>query len=50
MERSTKMLRFEMKAPQEWLAAVDAWREKQPGISPTRAEAVRRLVEIALKK
>jgi len=30
------------------LASLDQWRAKQPGI-PSRAEAIRRLVEIGLK-
>ena len=39
--------RFEMLAPPEWLDKVDAWRARQPGI-PSRAEAIRRLVDAAL--
>jgi hypothetical protein len=31
------------------LAAVDAWRKKQPDL-PSRPEAIRRLLEMALKK
>lgn len=40
--------RFEMLAPPEWLKAVDDWRREQADL-PTRAEAIRRLVETALK-
>jgi hypothetical protein len=29
----------------EFLAAVDAWRAAQPGISPNRSDAIRYLVE-----
>lgn len=38
---------FQMRASDEFLAKVDDWRRKQPDI-PGRAEAIRRLVEIAL--
>lgn len=39
--------RFEMRANREWVERVDEWRRKQPDI-PSRAEAVRRLVDKAL--
>lgn len=38
-----------MLAPEEWLKAVDSWRAKQPDL-PGRAEAIRRLVAMALEK
>jgi hypothetical protein len=38
---------FQMRASDEFLAKVDNWRREQPDI-PGRAEAIRRLVEIAL--
>lgn len=41
------MQRFEMKAPAPWLASIDEWRRQQPDI-PSRAEAIRRLVETAI--
>lgn len=41
------MQRFEMKAPAEWLKLVDDWRRQQHDL-PSRAEAIRRLVERAL--
>ena len=44
-----KLERFEMRAAPEFLAAVDKWRAKQPGL-PSRAEAIRQLVEKALAK
>jgi hypothetical protein len=44
-----KHKRFEMLAAPEWLTSVDNWRAKQPGI-PSRAEAIRRLVELGLNK
>jgi hypothetical protein len=43
-----KLKRFEMLAPPDWLARVDQWRARQPGI-PSRAEAIRRLVLQALE-
>lgn len=43
-----KMKRFEMLAPAAWLTAVDDWRRKQPDI-PTRAEAIRRLVDAGIQ-
>ncbi len=41
--------RFEMRAPSAWLKAVDEWRRNQPDI-PSRAEAIRRLVDAQLKR
>jgi hypothetical protein len=43
-----KRKRFEMRADEAFLKAVDDWRRKQPDLPP-RAEAVRRLVELGLK-
>lgn len=39
--------RFELRLPQETLHEIDAWRSKQDGM-PSRAEAIRRLVETGL--
>lgn len=39
--------RFEMRASDSWLNRVDEWRRIQPDI-PSRAEAIRRLVELGL--
>jgi hypothetical protein len=39
---------FQMRASEEFLDAVDKWRAKQED-KPSRAEAIRRLVEIGLK-
>lgn len=41
--------RFEMRAPNDWLVKVDEWRRQQPDI-PSRAEAIRRLVDLALSE
>ena len=38
-----------MKASPEFLARLDQWRRKQPDL-PNRSEAIRRLVEAAMKK
>jgi hypothetical protein len=38
---------FQMRVNDEWLKALDDWRRQQPDI-PSRAEAVRRLVEKGL--
>jgi hypothetical protein len=43
-----KTERFEMRMEPETLKKVDDWRRTQPDL-PSRAEAVRRLVEAALK-
>ena len=45
----TKQLRFEMRADETFVRAVDDWRRKQEDVPP-RAEAIRRLVELGLKK
>ena len=39
---------FQMRVSDEFLKAIDKWRQKQDD-EPSRAEAIRRLVEIALK-
>jgi hypothetical protein len=41
--------RFNMKASPEFLARLDEWRREQPDL-PNRSEAIRRLVEIAMRK
>lgn len=33
----------------EFLAKLDAWRAAQPGISPTRSDAMRYLIEVGMK-
>jgi hypothetical protein len=43
-----KTERFEMRVPESFLRVVDDWRRKQPDL-PSRAEAIRRLVELGLK-
>jgi hypothetical protein len=40
---------FQMRVSETFLKAVDKWRAKQED-KPSRAEAIRRLVEAALKK
>lgn len=40
-------VRFEMRASQKWIEAVDKWRAREHGL-PSRAEAIRRLVEKGL--
>lgn len=42
-----KLNRFEMRADDAFIKAVDDWRRKQPDL-PNRSEAIRRLVEQAL--
>jgi hypothetical protein len=39
---------FQIRTSAEWLSRVDEWRRGQPDI-PTRAEAVRRLVDKGLE-
>lgn len=41
--------RFEMRVPAGWLGRIDEWRRAQPDL-PSRAEAIRRLVEQALSR
>ena len=40
---------FQMRADDDFLEKVDEWRRDQPDL-PSRAEAIRRLVAIAVKK
>ena len=46
---ATKTERLEIRVSAEFLEKVDEWRRHQPDI-PTRASAVRQLVEIALRQ
>lgn len=39
---------FQMRYDDEWMARIDEWRRKQPDI-PSRAEAIRRIVDMVLK-
>jgi len=41
--------RFNMKISPEFLARLDQWRRKQPDL-PNRSEAIRRLVDAAMRK
>lgn len=40
---------FQMRVSPEWLETIDNWRRTQPDI-PSRAEAIRRLVEKGLDR
>jgi metal-responsive CopG/Arc/MetJ family transcriptional regulator len=40
--------RYELRIPTDFFKEVDAWRRKQDDL-PSRAEAIRRLVELGLK-
>jgi metal-responsive CopG/Arc/MetJ family transcriptional regulator len=41
--------RFQMRVPSDFLVKIDEWRRQQPDL-PNRSEAIRRLVELALRK
>jgi len=41
--------RFQMRVSKDFIKTVDAWRRKQEDM-PNRSEAIRRLVELGLKK
>jgi hypothetical protein len=43
-----KTERFEMRVPSSFLKMIDDWRRKQEDL-PSRAAAIRRLVELGLK-
>jgi len=45
---SNVVLRLNLLVPGEWVAAVDQWRARAPGV-PNRSEAIRRLVAQALE-
>jgi hypothetical protein len=40
--------RFELRIPADFFQAIDSWRRRQEDL-PSRAEAIRRLVELGLK-
>jgi hypothetical protein len=42
--------RIQIIAPRSWVEMIDEWRRRQPGKIPTRSEAIRLLVEQAIKK
>ena len=46
---STHPKRILLAVSDEFLAKVNAWRAAQPGISPTRSDAIRYLVEQGMK-
>jgi hypothetical protein len=48
MAKPPKTERFGMVVEPEFLEAIDDWRRKQPEL-PSRAEAIRRLVKLALQ-
>lgn len=48
MAKELLPVRFEMRATEKWMKLLDDWRREQPDL-PSRAEAIRRLVEKALK-
>jgi hypothetical protein len=45
---STHPKRLLLALSEEFLAKLDAWRAAQPGISPTRSEAIRYLVDVGM--
>jgi hypothetical protein len=47
--KAEKSGRFEMVTPPGWMEKIDAWRRSQSDL-PTRAEAIRRLVEKGLSE
>lgn len=47
-DNEAQSIRFEMRAAPSWLQRVDDWRRQQSDI-PSRAEAIRRLVDKALQ-
>jgi metal-responsive CopG/Arc/MetJ family transcriptional regulator len=49
MRQVTKPRTIQMRVNEDWLALIDNWRRAQPDL-PSRSEAIRRLVEIALKE
>ena len=49
IEKKTASERYEMRVPAEWLERIDGWRRTQDDL-PSRAEAIRRLVDLALRK
>jgi len=46
-EKQPQPMRFELRLPAELGVAIDDWRRQQPDL-PSRAEAVRRLLELGL--
>jgi metal-responsive CopG/Arc/MetJ family transcriptional regulator len=43
MDKNLKERRVPVMVSADWIAQIDAWRIRQPGI-PTRSEAIRRIV------
>lgn len=47
MADDNKTSTFQMRVDAEWLRKIDDWRRQQPEL-PSRAEAIRRLVDLGL--
>ena len=48
IEPETPTIRIHILAPKTWVERVDQWRRKQEGAIPSRSEAIRILVAMAL--
>jgi hypothetical protein len=48
-EKKPASERFELRVPADWLQKIDDWRRRQSDL-PSRAEAIRRLVDEALER
>ena len=48
IEPGTPTQRIQILAPHSWVERVDQWRRKQEGAIPSRSEAIRILVTMAL--
>ncbi len=49
LEDGTETARVQIVAPTTWIERIEEWRRKQPRI-PSRSEAIRMLVDIALEE
>jgi hypothetical protein len=49
LDPNTETRRLNLVAPASWVRKIDDWRRHQPDL-PNISEAIRRLVEIGLKK
>jgi Arc/MetJ-type ribon-helix-helix transcriptional regulator len=50
LEEGTETERIQIVAPSTWVDKIDEWRRAQPGRIPSKSEAIRMLVDLALEK
>jgi len=50
LDEKSETKRIQLVTTEAWLATIDEWRARQPGLSPNRSEAIRKLVDAGLRR